>query len=365
MPSRKNEARWYEDKKRWRIDVQKNGKRKSFYSAQKGRKGKIECEAKADTWLDAHDTNAPVLRFKALWGAFMEDVRVSTGPSNYRTLDSLGRVYLLPALEHKKCTDITMQDWQDIINAAYKRGLAKKTCANIRGAATAVYRYARKNRVVMERPELLTIPRGAPVGERKILQPDQLKTLFAVDYIMQYNQRKPCPTIHAWRFAVLSGLRRGELCGLQWGDLSGGVLHINRSINAKNEITTGKNENARRYIALSQRMNAEIAAQRDLLKRDGIITPWIFPDPSGDMMHPNNLYRRWYIYCKQHGMSCSLHELRHTMISLVKADVPEPLLKKIVGHSEAMDTERYQHIVDGDAQRAAKMIDDVFGRLLE
>ena len=365
MPLRKNEARWYEDKQHWRIDVQKDGVRKSFYDSTKGRKGKIACEAKADDWLEAHDTNKPVLRFKALWGGFMEDVKASTGPSNYRTLDSLGRVYLLPVLENKKCTDITMQDWQDIINAAYKRGLAKKTCANIRGAATALYRYARKNRIQMERPELLTIPRGAPVGERKILQPEQLKTLFAVDYIMQYGQRKPCPTIHAWRFAVLSGLRRGELCGLQWDDLAGNILHIRRSINAKNELTAGKNENARRYIALSERMAAEIAAQRDLLKRDGIICPWIFPDPSGDMMHPNNLYRRWYIYCKQHGMSCSLHELRHTMISLVKSDVPEPLLKKIVGHSEAMDTGIYQHIVDGDADRAAHLIDDVFSRILE
>ncbi|MEA4927847.1 MAG: tyrosine-type recombinase/integrase [Candidatus Limiplasma sp.] len=365
MPSRKNEAAWSETKSRWRIDVQKDGVRKSFYDSTKGRKGKIACEAKADTWLESNRADAPVLRFKALWCDFMEDVRISTGPSNYRTLDSIGRVYLLPALANKKCVDITMQDWQDIINAAYKRGLAKKTCANIRGAATALYRYARKNRVQMERPELLTIPRGAPVGERKILQPEQLKILFAVDYIMQYGQRKPCPTIHAWRFEVLSGLRRGELCGLQWDDLDGNVLHIRRSINAKNELTAGKNENARRYIALSGRMVAEIAAQRETLKRAGIIGPWIFPDPSGDMMHPNNLYRRWYIYCKQHGMSCSLHELRHTMISLVKADVPEPLLKKIVGHSEAMDTGKYEHIVDGDAQRAAKMIDAVFGRLLE
>jgi len=34
----------------------------------------------------------------------------------------------------------------------------------------------------MERPEFLTIPRDAPVGQRNILQPNQLQTLFSVDY---------------------------------------------------------------------------------------------------------------------------------------------------------------------------------------
>jgi len=52
------------------------------------------------------------------------------------------------------------------------------------------------------------------------------------------------------------------------------------------------------------------------------------------------------------------------MISVVKADIPEALLKPIVGHSQAMDTGIYQHIVDGDAERASIIIDHVFDRLL-
>ena len=207
MPSRKNEAAWSEDKKSWRIDVQKDGKRKTFYCSTKGRKGKIICEGKADAWLEsAEKENAPILRFKALWDAFLLDVKASTGPSNYRTLESLGRVYLLPALESKKCSDITMQDWQDIITAAYQRGLARKTCSNIRGAATTVYRLRPEKPYCNGATRAVTIPRGAPVGERKILQPEQLKMLFSVDYITQYGKEKPCPTIHAWRFRGAIGV---------------------------------------------------------------------------------------------------------------------------------------------------------------
>jgi len=53
------------------------------------------------------------------------------------------------------------------------------------------------------------------------------------------------------------------------------------------------------------------------------------------------------------------------MISIVKSDMPAPLLKATVGHSETMDTFGvYGHEVDGDLQRAASIIDNVYNRLL-
>ena len=54
MSIRTNEAKWNEKRQMWRIDVQKDGVRKSFYSTIPGRKGKIECHSKADEWLE-HD----------------------------------------------------------------------------------------------------------------------------------------------------------------------------------------------------------------------------------------------------------------------------------------------------------------------
>lgn len=50
MGKRTNTARW--TGKMWRIDVQQDGKRKSFYSSRPGRTGQREANAKADAWLD-------------------------------------------------------------------------------------------------------------------------------------------------------------------------------------------------------------------------------------------------------------------------------------------------------------------------
>ena len=365
MAIRKNEAVWIENRQFWRIHVQKDGRRKSFYSSIKGRKGKIACERKADEWLEEQVDFLANPRLDDLWADHLKEVKRTTSEANYIKIESIGRLYLLPELGNRRIASITIQHWQNCITTAGEKGLSKKTCENIRGTITSLYRYTRKNRVDMERPELLAIPRNAPVGERKILQPDQLKTLFHTDWITHWGKKEQCFYIHAWRFIVLTGLRRGELCGLQWEDIQDNVLHIKRSISSTQKVTRGKNENARRYIVLSSLMLAEIEAQKALLKKSGIISPWIFPSPVGGVINTNNLYNQWQSYRDQHGIESSIHELRHTMISVVKSDIPEPLLKPMVGHSKAMDNGIYQHVVDGDAERASAMVDNVFLRILD
>ena len=44
---RTNEAAWSESGNRWRISVQRDGERKTFYSSKAGKKGKLEAERKA------------------------------------------------------------------------------------------------------------------------------------------------------------------------------------------------------------------------------------------------------------------------------------------------------------------------------
>ena len=86
----------------------------------------------------------------------------------------------------------------------------------------------------------------------------------------------------------------------------------------------------------------------------------------GEALNPNYLYDRWTAYLKRMKLPhISLHELRHTFISLCK-DVPLHLLKLQVGHSPSMDTfGQYGHMVDGEMEEAAERIENALKNALK
>ena len=56
----------------------------------------------------------------------------------------------------------------------------------------------------------------------------------------------------------------------------------------------------------------------------------------------------------------------HTFVSVTKADISEELLKPYIGHAKDMDTFGiYGHTVNGEMDRAAAAIDEVFDKLLK
>lgn len=352
-----NEAAWLDKYNRWQIKVQKEGVRKTFTSSTPGKKGKIECEKKADKWLEKGTLNSNI-RFWTAYKAYLEEAKTLTSMSNYKNLDCLGRVWLKPELEHRKLNSITCQMWQNCINAAYKAGRSKKTLKNIRGTISNFRKYAKKCGYELLPNEDLTIPKNAVSKEKHILQPDDLRKLFNPEYDDNFY-------IHAFRFFVLTGLRRGELCALSKENIKDGIVHITQSLNYLGEITSGKTSNANRYFAITPLQQKCLDAQKDKLKKLGIISPYVFCGKSGKMINSNYLFKKWKEFSVPIGINCTLHELRHTFISINQSTVPEALLKRVVGHSKTMDTLGiYGHVVHGDIEKAANMIDNTFTTLL-
>lgn len=368
MPvKRKSEASWEASRNRWRVTVGRDGIRRSFYSSIPGRRGKHEAENKADVWL-ASRIDSSAVRFNAAWEAYEKRLKEATGTGNQKQVEYVGRMYIKPNIPNMYIADITPALWQRCIDAAVRKGLARRTCQDVRGVINGFVHFCHRQRWDIDRLERgeLTIPVTTHVGRRKVLQPSDLQLLFAEDSYVRYGHKVQAFYIYAWRLLVVAGLRRGELCGLKWADVKGDRLEICRSVNKFNELTGGKNDNARRDVALSRHARALLDAQREMLRKRGIVSPWIFPDEkSGGRLRSNTIYQRWAVYRKQHGLRGSLHEIRHTFISAVKADLPEPLLKAMVGHSEDMDTYGvYAHEIDGDLQQTAAIVDAVFDRLI-
>ena len=117
---------------------------------------------------------------------------------------------------------------------------------------------------------------------------------------------------------LMTGLRRGEICGLQWSDFDeeSGTLKVCRTLHSqrKGEYTTGatKTNQGMRTIILPHSVT-EILRRR---KADAV-SQWIFPDPvrPEDPVNPGSAYLHMKTLLRRAGLpSIRFHDLRHPYV---------------------------------------------------
>lgn len=365
MRERKTEASWVESRKRWQINVQVDGTRRTFTSSTPGRRGKLQAERKADQWLE-DAASADNARVGTLLGQYEKHLTATKSKSHAGQYAGFIRLYIRPVIENKRICKLNEGDLQDVIDTAYaSRGLSDKTLRDIRACIMSFMKWCRTHGKTRLYPESLVIPGGARKSEKHVLQPDSVTTLFASCMTTRRNKPVEDFYINAYRFSVLTGLRPGELRGLVKEDVKGNRLTVRRSINIHDETTQGKNNNARRTFQLTDRALEVLEAQKDYLKRSGLISPHLFPAPDGGQLDHDHFYRCWRRYCRANEIpEISLYELRHTYVSINK-EMPAGLKKMVVGHSLDMDTEGvYGHEMAGDMAKAAAYTAQAFDEIL-
>jgi integrase len=364
MPTRISQAVWHEKYQRWQINVQFEGKRRSFYSSTPGAKGERECNGKADKWLQDKLVNENT-RTSKMFEKYLEELKITTSKGNWMPQESHWKAWIEPEFGAKKIGKVNEQDLKNVITAAHKKGRSKKMLTNIRNTMMSFLKYCRANHCTTLRPEEIKIPNDAPESNKKPIQPSDIKKLFASS--TSTWRCKPCEDrlVHAYRFVVAVGLRPGELIGLQRINLEGNVIKVRGSINKYNDKTKGKNRRAIRTYKIGKIALGIWKEQQDMLKREGVVSSYAFPDKDGGPLTLVHLEKAWERYRSYNGIEKTTpYEMRHTFVSMNK-DMPEALKKLVLGHSEDMDTEgTYGHEMEGDLDRAAKMMDKALAKII-
>ena len=366
MSNRVSEAKWIEGKKYWRVDVQKDGVRKSFYSTTPGRKGKVECHKKADEWLE-DDVRGSDTRVQVLMHEWVEHQKLTTSKSAWTQYEGYVRRYFIPAFGWKCMGKITEQDVQDLMDELAAHGLARKTLQNVRAAFNSFLKWSRKHKYTTLRCEEITIPVIAPKGEKHVLEISDFSKVMASKETTYYGKVVDDWYVYAYRFALCVGLRPGELIGLRWQNVSFADkrLIVMGAINVYNEHTRGKNDNARRVIPLGEIALTILSEQRQMLNNSGLLSDYVFPDRKGAHTVEKNLRMAWYRFQEHNGIQPkTLYEIRHTFVSANK-NLPEGMVRSVVGHSRDMDTFGiYGHLFGDDERQTAEHIDANVARIL-
>ena len=312
-----------------------------------------------DKWLDEHKSGI---------------IRPSTFASYKRYSDS----YIKPRLGHRKLTQITSREIQEMYNSLKHEGrinsneemgtkLANSTVRSIHMLLHEALDGAVREGLIPRNPtDGTTIPRLEKT-EKTVLLESQIERFM-----------KTIENDEVWHdlffMELMTGLRRGEICGLKWCDIDekNRILHVRKTIKyEKKQLIVGetKTNEGNRKIVLP-------ASVLDMLmkRKEKSISEWIFPKSLNPTMpiDPASAYRRLKEILKKADLpDMRFHDLRHTFATHAAASGIDPrTLAGILGHTKPSFTlDAYTHVTTDMQKRAAgivgNFITDTFGKELK
>lgn len=165
------------------------------------------------------------------------------------------------------------------------------------------------------------------------------------------------------RFALATGCRRGEICGLQWRDvdLAKGTVQIMRNVTqVRNKIAIAptKTRSGTRLVTLP------ISALTELRNRKGDAAPtdWVFGDEFGNVRRPEWITKTADRKFPTVGLAAfTFHDLRHAHATfLLQQKLPLKAISQRLGHSDIRVTLGvYSHVMPGDDESLASAINSV------
>lgn len=191
--------------------------------------------------------------------------------------------------------------------------------------------------------------------EAPVWTADDLRTFIAAE--------KDSPYLVAWLLGALCGLRRGEICGLEWEDVSGDTIQIKRArIAVDGTVITKapKSASGMREIPLPAPLTAALEAHRRAqtirAAWDGAQPPTaVVTTPNGKPITPGALshaFKRAVV--RACVPAVHLHSTRHTCATLMlNQGTSLRIIQAVLGHSNYQITAAVYTHATQPAKRAA------------
>ena len=271
-------------------------------------------------------------------------------PSTLRGYDDALRKRVLPELGHLKLSDVSRNDMQDLADRMLAKGADPSTVRNALMPLRAIFRRAASRGDVAVNPTHgIELP--AVRGRRdRIASPAEASTLLAA---------LPEADRALWATALYAGLRRGELCALDWQhvDLQKGIIRVERGYDRKAGFVEPKSRAGKRTVPIPSVLREHLIAHKLRAGRsDGLV----FVNGRGNPFDAATVARRAGRAWKAAKLTkIGLHECRHTFASLmIAAGVNAKTLSTFMGHASITVTiDRYGHLFPGSEDEAAAMLD--------
>lgn len=372
-------AFWNEARQRWEVSVElepgPDGKRRrKMFTGDKA--GEVDARARSykPPATFAAD-NGTVTDLLEAWFAYRctgeKAIRPNT-KANYRYIMDRMIIPLIGTVQVARLQDIHVTTMLSDLQTAGKKGRVRYLTWVVLNAALT---YAVKRKKLLA--NIMTFVDKPVVVERKMQCLDE-KEIPAFLKVIRNEDQFPL-----FLLALYSGMRLGELLGLQWSDvdMATGRINVRHTLLEvkKGNILLGvpckccgvvdgrgpvKTEAGLREIQLTPDIVAALTKQRERLFGLGLrASPWVFPNGGGTPMLQGGVRKllKRFLKLAMVKKSIRFHDLRHSSATLMLTmGVAEKMLQQTLGQTDPKMLQRYIHAVQEHREIVAAKVAGVF-----
>ena len=297
-------------------------------------------------------------------------------PSTIASYAANVRVNVLPTLGGVELQSLTALQLDALYSSLLARGLSMRSVRYVHTIIGKALADAERKGIVARNVARLATPPAASATRAPDMQfwtPAQLRA-----FLSGIEGHHHYPIL---RLAAMTGMRRGELCGLRWGDvdLDAGTISVQKSTVAiAGKVVAGdvKTKRSRRVLDIDAATTAALRRwrttqleQRMLMGAGWSDTGLVFTDPTGAGWKPDTVsqaFDRLVTPAKKATRAeiearpprIRFHDLRHTHAThLLAAGVNIKVASERLGHaSVAFTLDVYAHVMPGQQADAAAAV---------
>lgn len=352
----------------WRAQITISGGRLSFTGNTKK-----ECQlwireklALAERGMSYAGATASISKFLSGW-------LVSAGPSLSRNTRKLYlhtvKNHLIDQLGDMKLGDLRPDNIQAMYDQMIESGVGIPTVRLTHSVLHRALNHALRLGLIASNPDNSTSPPKLKKKEMPMLNESQVNNLFLT--ATEVNDRN----FPLYYLAVSTGMRVGELLGLQWKDIewNSRKLFVQRQLQWENSrefrFKAPKSASGIRTVVLGTGGIGILHEHRekqfiDMKKAGGswINHDLVFPVQNGVPNTQRKVLRDFRSACKRAGIpKFRFHDLRHTAASIMlNNNIPVLVVSQRLGHSQpSMTLNVYGHLIQSHQEAAADLIDGI------
>jgi integrase len=270
---------------------------------------------------------------------FLPNIAAKRKPSTHKFYRDAFKNHLRDSVGMIRMRDFTTRHAQDLIDSI---PLSHQSLLRIKTAMSAVFTFARQRDIIRTANPLQGVK-----AEGKRSKPDRY--VYTLPEIRHMIVKLPEPARSVVAVAAFTGLREGEIRGLQWADYTGEFLHVRRSV-WRTHVGSPKTEESVAPVPVIPLLRTILDEHRKRYPGQS----WIFAGGKmGFALHLDNLSRRVIAPAlgdRWHGWQSFRRGLGSNLYDL---GVSDKVVQEILRHANVATTRDHYIVINSEKSKAA------------